>query len=121
LDEHDNLCVTDTGTRTVSYYDRTRKKSRCWSEVGGIRFGLPVAVAKRNECFYVADTALGQVVVFNEAGKVLRRITNHLERPAGLAVVKEQLCVADSQRHAVVTFDLSGNYRSEFGRRGKGP
>jgi sugar lactone lactonase YvrE len=121
LDENDNLCLTDTGTATVSYYDRVRKKSQRWSKIGNVRFVAPVAIAKHNGVFYVADSGLGQVLSFNENGKLQQQITNHLERPVGLAVCKEQLYVADSQRHAVVIFDLAGSYRSEFGQRGEEP
>ena len=121
LDENDNLCLTDTGTATVCYYDRLRKKSLRWAKVGNIRFVAPVAIAKQHGIFYVADSGLGEVLAFNENGKVQQQITNHLERPVGLAVCNDQLYVADSQRHAIVVFDLAGRYRAEFGHRGEGP
>ncbi len=120
VDELDNICVTDTGTATITYFDRAKKKARRWGKVGTIRFVSPVAVARHNGLFYVADSGLGNVVVFNEAGKLVQQITNHLERPSGLAVLKNQLYVVDSQRHTVVVFDLDGIYQTEFGRRGDG-
>jgi hypothetical protein len=120
LDENDNLCLTDTGANAVCFYDRAKKKWQRWDKIGRLRFISPVAIARRNGLFYVADSGLGAVLAFKEDGKLLLQITNHLERPSGLALLKDQLLVADAQRHCVVIFDLQGNYRAEFGRRGVG-
>jgi sugar lactone lactonase YvrE len=121
LDEADNLCFTDTGANTVSYYDRASKKWQSWNKIGKTSFSSPVAVVKRHQTFYVADSGLGSVLGFDERGKLLLQITNHLERPSGLAILNEQLFVADSARHCVVVFTLYGVYQTEFGRRGVGP
>jgi sugar lactone lactonase YvrE len=121
LDENDNLCLTDTGANAVVYVDRAKKKWQRWDKVGKQRLVAPVAVVKRHGTIYVADSGLACVLALDENGKLLRQITNHLERPSGLALANEQLLVADSQRHCVVVFDLLGNYQSEFGRRGTGP
>jgi DNA-binding beta-propeller fold protein YncE len=120
LDENDNLCLTDTGANAVCYYDRAKKRFQRWDKVGQLRFVCPVAVARENGTFYVADTGLGRVIVFNDAGKLLFEITNHLARPSGLTLLPDQILVADAQRHCVVVFDRQGRYRSEFGRRGTG-
>jgi len=121
LDESDNLCLTDTGANVVGYYERTKKKWQRWERIGKLNFSSPVAVAKRNGVFFVADSGLASVIAFDENGKLVQRITNHLERPSGLVIANEQLFVADSQRHRVVVFDLHGGYQREFGRRGVGP
>jgi sugar lactone lactonase YvrE len=121
LDEQDNLCLTDTGANAVCYYDRLKRKWSRWDKIGSFRFASPVAIAKRDGVFFVADSARSSIVAFDQAGKLTFVATNHLERPSGLAILKDQLFVADSQRHRVVIFDLHGNYRSEFGRRGVGP
>ncbi len=118
LDEKDNLCLTDTGANAVSYFDRTRKTWQRWQKVGGVRFISPVAVASRNGLFFVADSGRASVVVFNLKGQLQFEITNHLARPSGLTIVDKRLLVADSQRHCVVSFDLTGHHLSEFGRRG---
>jgi sugar lactone lactonase YvrE len=120
VDENDNLCLTDTGANAVCFYDRAKKKFQRWDKIGKLRFVAPVAVAHGNGIFYVADSGLGRVIAFNEAGKLLFQITNHLAHPSGLALLQEQLFVADAQRHCIVIFDRQGNYRSEFGRRGVG-
>jgi len=120
LDERDNLCLTDTGASTVCFFDSEKKKWWSWGQIGNLRFTAPVAVVKHQGIFYVADSALASVVAFNESGKLIVRITNHLERPSGLAVTGGQLFVADSARHCVAVFDLHGNFEREFGRRGLG-
>jgi sugar lactone lactonase YvrE len=121
FDETDNLCLTDTGANAVCYYDRAKMKWRRWDKIGKLRFSSPVAVAKRNRCFYVADSALAAIVCFDEDGQLLRLITNHLARPSGLTIINDRLFVADSHRHCIVTFDLSGTFLSEFGTRGIKP
>jgi DNA-binding beta-propeller fold protein YncE len=121
LDEADNLCLTDTDANAVCFFDRTRKTWQRWEQVGKLRFVSPVAVVKRKETFFVADSGLASVVAFDFKGKLLFQITNKLERPCGLAIVGERLGVVDSQRHCVVMFDLRGQYLCEFGCRGTGP
>ena len=120
LDEKDNLCVTDTGANAVCYYDRAKKKWHRWQKIGRLQFVSPVAVAKRNGLFYVADSGLGRVIIFGDDAKLQNQITNHLSRPSGLAILNDELFVADSQRHAIVVFDLLGGFRREFGKRGAG-
>jgi DNA-binding beta-propeller fold protein YncE len=118
LDENDNLCLTDTGDNSVCFYEQSKKKWRRWDRVERLRFISPVAVAKRQGIFYVADSGLRSIVAFDEAGKLRLHITSHLERPSGLVISGDRLFVADSQRHRIVIFDLAGNYKSEFGKRG---
>src|ERR1043166_8276263 len=121
LDENDNLCLTDTGANRVSFYDRSKMKWQSWNQFGRIRLASPVAIAKSQGIFYVADSALASVLAFDSAGKLRLQITNHLERPSGLLVVNNQLFVADSHRHRIVVFDLQGNFQREFGKRGFRP
>ena len=121
LDEKDNLCVTDTGANTVSYFDRVNRKWHHWTKVGAVRFVSPVAVARHNATFYVADSSLGKVIVFGDDGKLRLQVTNHLERPCAVVIVNNQLLVADSARHCVVVFDLLGNFQRQFGARGVEP
>jgi sugar lactone lactonase YvrE len=120
LDENDNLCVTDTAANAVCYYDQTKKKWQRWQKIGRVQFASPVAVAKRNGSFYVADSTLGRVIVFGEDARLQFQLTNHLSRPSGLVILHDQLFVADSQRHAIAVFDLRGTFLREFGRRGTG-
>lgn len=120
LDEHNNLCITDTGANAVIYYDRLARSWKRWERIGKLRFASPVAIAKRNGKFYVADSGLRSVIVFGEDGKWIRSMTGRFERPAGLAIANGHLLVADSSRHCIVTFTLDGEYVGEFGKRGGG-
>ncbi|HTL16426.1 MAG TPA: 6-bladed beta-propeller [Patescibacteria group bacterium] len=119
LDEGGNLCVTDTGAKTVCFYDRQQKRWRSWNKLGPVSLRSPVAVTKHDGKLYVADSALGQVLVADISGKLLLRIGKPLARPVGLAISGEQLFVTDSLLHKVMVFDLQGNMRKEFGARGK--
>jgi hypothetical protein len=118
LDENDNLCLTDTGANAVCFYDRAKKKFQRWDKIGPWHFIAPVAAVHSKEVFYVADSGLGRIIAFNEAGKLVFETTNHLARPSGLVLFQDQLFVADAQLHRVVVFDRQGHFQSQFGRRG---
>ena len=118
LDDAGNLLVTDTGANAVCCLDRARKKWLRWEQAGSTRFVSPVAVARKNQIFFVADSGLGKVIAFDEAGRVQFEITGELERPSGLAIVGSHLFIADAQRHHVVVCTLRGEVVSKFGRRG---
>ncbi len=120
LDEKGNLCVTDTGAKTVCLIDFKNKIWRRYTAAGKTQFAMPVAVARRNEVFYVADSSLGKILAFSADGRLGFEITNALVRPAGLAITGTQLAVVDSQAHAVFVFDLAGKFLFSFGRRGSG-
>jgi DNA-binding beta-propeller fold protein YncE len=121
LDDAGNLLVTDTGANAVCLLDLSRKKWTRWEAVGKTRFQSPVAVARHGPTIFVADSALGKVLAFDEKGKPQFEITNELERPSGIAILGDKLFIADSQRHQVAIFDVSGKFISKFGRRGTGP
>jgi len=121
LDETGNLCLTDTGNNSVLYCDLLHKQWRRWPGVDKTRFASPVAIVKKNGTFYVADSELGKVIAFDENNRALFTITEPLQRPAGLALAGDSLFVVDSQAHAVFAFDLRGQFRSQFGKRGVGP
>jgi len=121
LDDAENLLVTDTAAGTVSCLDLARKKWQSWSTVGDIRLLSPVAAVRCGPTFFVADSALGEIIAFDEKGKLQFAITNELERPSGLALLGDRLLIADSQRHQIVVCDLHGKMIFKFGQRGKGP
>lgn len=121
LDESGNLCITDTGADRICFCDFIRKQWRIYDSVGKTRFASPVAVARRNGVFYVADSQLAKVFAFSDDGKPLWEISAPLVRPVGLAIADDALAVVDSQAHAVFVFDLQGKLRFRFGRRGIGP
>jgi DNA-binding beta-propeller fold protein YncE len=121
LDESGNLCVTDTGTKAVWFFDLGRKRYRRWEKIERYPFISPVAVVKKNKVLYVADSGQGCVIVFDRSGDLLFRITEGLERPTGLALgARDTLWVTDSARHRVEVYDLEGRHLFGFGKRGTG-
>jgi len=121
LDETGNLCLTDTDDKLVCYVAFSHKKWRRYDGVGKIKFSSPVAVARRNGIFYVADSELARVFAFGENGKAVFEISAPLKRPVGLAIAGDALYVVDSQAHAIFVFGLDGKFQFQFGRRGDGP
>jgi DNA-binding beta-propeller fold protein YncE len=121
VDASGNLVVTDTGANQVCYLDFAKKKWLRWKSVGRQRFLSPVAAVHHDRTVFVADSALGKVLAFDEKGKMQFTITNQLERPTGLALAGDRLVVADSQSHQILFFGMDGRFLSKFGRRGKGP
>lgn len=121
FDEADNLCLTDTATGWVWFFDRARKSCQHWESAGRFRFVAPVAVAKRKGVFYVADSGAPGVVAFDGRGRLLFEIASALERPSGLAILEERLFVADASAHCVRVYDLKGQFLSKFGQRGAAP
>ena len=121
LDELDNLCLTDTGTGRVWFFERARKRVQSWEKAGGFSFASPVAIAKRKGIFYVADSVLQKVVAFDSQGKFSFAIDQAMTRPVGLAVSDEKLFVADTAAHHIAIFELTGKFLSKFGKRGAAP
>jgi DNA-binding beta-propeller fold protein YncE len=121
LDAAGNLLVTDCGDNQVCFLDFARKKWTVWKTVGGHPFLSPVAAVHSGKEFFVADSAAGKVIAFDEKGKVKFSITNELEHPSGLALLGDRLIIADSQRHQIVICNLKGEVVAKFGQRGRGP
>jgi DNA-binding beta-propeller fold protein YncE len=121
LDENGNLCVTDTQNNYVCYLDFAKRKWLRWNAVGKLHFKSPVAIARKNGIFYVADSELDEVIAFNGNGKLLFQISTPLKRPVGLTIAGDSLVVVDSQLHSVFVFDLQGKLKFQFGKRGIGP
>jgi hypothetical protein len=121
LDETGSLCIADTEANLVCYADFTHRTWRRYAGVGETRFASPVAVARRNGVFYVADSQLAKVFAFNESGRGVFELGPPLQRPVGLALVGDQLYVVDALAHAVLVFGLDGKFQFQFGRRGTGP
>lgn len=120
LDDAGNLVVTDTGVNAVCYLDLAHKKWLRWTSVGNRKFLLPVAAVHHGQTFYVADIGLGEVIAFDEKGKLQFEITNNVARPAGLALLGDRLLIVDSQLHQVVVCGLHREFISKFGHRGMG-
>lgn len=121
FDEEGNICLTDTGTAQVWFFDCRRKRHERWEKIAKTRFVLPVAVAKRHGVLYVSDSGLGKILAFDGKGKLRFEIASPIERPAGLVITEERLFVADAAAHRITAFDLQGRFLFHIGRRGAAP
>ena len=64
------ICSSPTPAPTRSaYLDLARKKWLRWKAAGKQRFESPVAAVHHGQTFFVADSALGKVLAFDEKGK----------------------------------------------------
>jgi DNA-binding beta-propeller fold protein YncE len=120
LDEKGNVCFTDTAAKTVSCVDLAARRWQQWDHAGAVHFSMPVAVAKKGNTVFVADSALGEIIAFDTGGKLLFEINHDLGRPSGLAILGDKLFVTDVEQHCVMVFDLRGRKLSTFGKRGTG-
>ena len=121
LDESDNLCFTDTATRSVGFFDTQKVRWLRWEQAGKLSFKTPVSVAKAGGLLYVADSGLGEVIAFDLDGKLQFRIHEPLVRPVSVLAAAGQLWVADTEKHAVFVFNQQGKFLRQFGHRGTGP
>ncbi|MFO1281109.1 MAG: 6-bladed beta-propeller [Burkholderiales bacterium] len=124
--------VTDTVKRLVHVFDFPRANYATFGTdpPGELRqpFGIDVDGAGN---VYVVDGSLRQVLVYDAAGRYLRRFSEagELRRPGGIAVDPAGSRVyvvdaggVDTDRHRVVVFDArSGARLFEFGTRGAAP
>jgi DNA-binding beta-propeller fold protein YncE len=117
----DRIAVADPGASAVHLYDlSSRNYSRLeWGDRE--YFASPVGVVFVGDSLYVADSALGDIFVFDKEGTLVRKIET-VERPTGLAWDQEagRLYVADTVNHSIVAMDADGNRLFEFGQRGAG-
>jgi NHL repeat len=121
VDERGDLCLTDTGSPMVGWYEREARRFHRWTRIGRTDLVLPVAVAKRGELLAVADTGLGRVIVFGTDGRPRFELGPPLQRPAAVAFHGEHLLVVDSATHRVHAYSLTGGPLAETGGRGEGP
>jgi DNA-binding beta-propeller fold protein YncE len=121
LDEQGNLCLADPGAPAVCFLDRAEGRFLRWQRIGDEDLVSPVAIARRNGVFFVADTGLGKVLAFDDRGRLLFSLREGLQRPAGVAASADRIFVADAQSHEILVYDHGGRLIRRFGSRGTGP
>lgn len=117
--------VADPGARGVLRYDEARRKAQ-WLDTGrSLKLLSPVAVSvSSGGRVFVADSALGKVLILEPSGKPLGELRGDPEglgRPAGLALAGERLYVSDARGHRVSAYGLDGIFLFSFGKRGSEP
>ena len=120
LDGDHCLCVADPGAGKVHLFDLSNGVWKVWDRFDKTRFVSPVAVAKRANEIYVADSILGKVVAMDLEGHVRFVIEQDLKRPVAVAVYGETLLVADSAINVIRVYDRAGRLLRSFGTRGAG-
>ncbi|RKX71440.1 hypothetical protein DRP53_01675, partial [candidate division WOR-3 bacterium] len=94
---------------------RLYKVDRTGSVVKSWPLSAPYGIGIEDNYLYLVDQGNHQVVKFTTDGDtVLLFGADHLSRPADLAVRSGVIYVSDLDLNKVLTFDVSGNYRSEF-------
>jgi DNA-binding beta-propeller fold protein YncE len=130
IDSHGRVLVTDPGDLSVHIFDFEKKKySHIESGKHGERFRSPIGIAvDGQDNFYVTDSALGKIFVFDARGKFRRYIgaigdkEGFFKRPTGIAIDRQrgEIVVSDTLRDKIFVMDLEGHPLREFGRRGAG-
>ncbi|MFQ5852444.1 MAG: 6-bladed beta-propeller [Candidatus Binatia bacterium] len=120
-DSEGRVYIADSGLRIVHVFDLPGGKY--WSIRGTSQeeFQFPVGVALDKEGrLYVSDAERGVVIGFDRGGSAFLRISEGLQRPAGLAFNLKNglLYVTDVLRHEILAYDPKGKLRFSFGGRG---
>jgi DNA-binding beta-propeller fold protein YncE len=121
-----HLYVCDTGTNAVHDWDLRTGKAKQIGTQGETVLAKPVAVAVDEAgAVYVADTGLANVVVFDAAGREIRRLRpppRDTFKPTAVAIHGGKLYVADIATHQIDVFSIDdGRHLTSFGRVGSGP
>lgn len=115
------LLIADPGAGSVFCFDKTDKR---YSVIGASEsqlFSSPVGVALGNDSFYVADSALGKVFVFDYKQRLIETL-EQFDRPTSLAYdhASRRLYVADTGNHSVFVLGEQGTILRRIGSRGSG-
>lgn len=118
--DDEQVYVVDSAAKGVHAYDLPAGRYRF---LRGDGFLNPIAVAvDRAGLVYVTDSEAGAVVVLDDRGNEIHRITEGLSRPTGIAIhpLTADIYVVDTENHDVAVFDVSGARKDSFGGRGSG-
>ncbi len=115
------LIVTDPGAQGVHIINQQEKEYSFLAGTDLGQFQSPVGCAVDGDGrVYISDSENKTIVVLNEEYDPLFQITDHIVRPTGIAVHGDRLYVTDTGQHAILVFDLTGKYLTQFGQRGEG-
>jgi len=127
-DPQGRLLVADPETPAVHLFDPRRNRHKVLQGPSRQPLESPIGVdfdASGN--FYVSDSALGKIFVFDKEGRFRRFIGDAggegiFKRPTGLAVDRaaNRIYLTDTLRHQVYVLDAQGRVERQWGQRGAG-
>ncbi len=131
IDSHGRAIVTDPGAVGVHIFDFVKQKYKFIErrEKGRDPMLSPQCVAvDANDNFYVTDSQVGKIFVFNADGKYQRAIGSlrggegFFKRPTGIAVDSsaDRIYITDTLRDKIFVLDMKGEVLQTIGQRGVG-
>lgn len=116
----DRIFIVDSAAKGVHEFDLQRARYRFHTGRGMVN-PVDIAVDGGGRLF-VSDSEGGVVVIMDEAGDEIGRISDGLSRPTGVAVNNEtgELFVVDTQGHQVLVYDEEGASWVDGGRLVRG-
>lgn len=121
VDHERRIYIADSASQVVHLFDLERGRYRTIQGAKHDAFRAPVGLALDAEGrLYVSDVEHRAVFGLNPNGKSFVKITEGLQRPAGLAYNPKNglLYVVDTLRHAILAYDREGRLKFSFGARG---
>ena len=105
------LCVCDTGTRSIGMLDLVQKTMRRFAPPGSAALGVPISLAiDADGTRYVADTGRNQVLIYGPDDSFRGTIgDDNSLRPTGVAVTTDRLYVSDLKGHCVRVYQKEGH------------
>jgi hypothetical protein len=91
FDEAGNICMVDSGSASVWFFDLQENSFKVWQEVGPYRITSPTSIARSGGIFYLADSAIGSVLAFRSGKELLKEFKEGLGRPSGVAVFSDKV------------------------------
>ncbi len=119
VDSDGRIYVTDIGDHGVHIFDFERKEYKLIKGGNGHLLKSPIGLAVApDETFYVTDSELGEIMVFDKKGNYLFSIKDGLTRPTGISIYGGLLYVTDTGANQIIVFDLQGHEKFRIGGRG---
>jgi sugar lactone lactonase YvrE len=117
------LLVSDLYQQSIKVLDMENKKISDFTSYK-FRNNIGIVVDQQGQV-YVADAKAVEVLVFSQAGLLLRKIGDKeiFTKPTFLALNEEldRLYVSDAKAHNVKVFSMAGDYLFSFGEKGQKP
>ncbi|MBI5022348.1 MAG: 6-bladed beta-propeller [Ignavibacteriales bacterium] len=115
------IYISDPGAKCIHILNLDDKEYSVITETKIGRFQSPVGLAfASNGYLYISDSERKEILVLDDDLSLQFVIRNNFVRPTGIQIINGKLYIVDTGQNKIFVFDLSGNYISEFGKRGSG-